>query len=55
MKSNPTELCNFESGSFGISKVHEIFILKEDNGTSYWKMVFPGNEYAEAQIIESKM
>ena len=29
-----------ESGGFVISKVHEIFILKEDNGILYWKKVY---------------
>ena len=28
-----------ELEGFGISKVHEIFILKEDNGILYWKKV----------------
>ena len=28
---------------------------KEDNGTLYWKKVSSDKEYAEAQIIESKM
>ena len=28
-----------ESGGFGISKVHEIFVLKEDNQISHWKKV----------------
>ena len=28
-----------ESGGFGISKVHEIFVLKEDNQILYWKKV----------------
>ena len=41
-----------ESGGFGIPKVHEIFILKEDNGILYWKKGFPDSYYGEAQIIE---
>ena len=44
-----------ESGGFGISKVHKIFIPKEDNGVLYWKKDSFDNDYAEAQIIESKM
>ena len=44
-----------ESGGLGISKVYDIFIPKEDNGTLYWKKVSSDKEYAEAQIIESKM
>ena len=44
-----------EPGVFGISKVHEIFFLKEDNGILYWKKVSSDNEYAEAQIIGSKI
>ena len=44
-----------ESGGFGISRVHEIFIPKEDNEILYWKKVSSDNEYAEAQIIGSKI
>ena len=44
-----------ESGGLGTSKVYDIFMPKEDNGTLYWKKVSSDKEYAEAQIIESKM
>ena len=44
-----------ESGGFGISKVHKIFIPKKDNEILYWKKASSNNEYAEAQIIESKV
>ena len=44
-----------QSGGFGISKVHEIFILKKNNGILYWNFFcFPDHEYGEAQIDESK-
>ena len=36
-----------ESGGFGISKVHKIFIPKEDNGVLYWKKDSFDNGYAE--------
>ena len=44
-----------ESGGLGTSKVYDIFMPKEDNGTLYWKKVSSDKEYAEAQMIESKM
>ena len=44
-----------ETGGFRISKVHEIFILKDDNCNLYWKKVPSDNKYVEAQIIESEM
>ena len=40
-----------ESGGFGISKVHEIFVLKEDNQISYWKKV---NWVKDVEKIQSK-
>ena len=40
-----------ESGGFGISKVHEIFVLKEDNQILYWKKV---NWVKDVEKIQSK-
>ena len=44
-----------ESGGFGIFKLHEVFIQKENNGILYQKKVSSDIEYAEAQTVESKM
>ena len=40
-----------ESGGFGTSKVHEIFVLKEDNQILYWKKV---NWVKDVHKIQSK-